>query len=888
MTIRPGWRRAFRLALGRRSVERDVDDELAFHLVMREEKLRGLGVPADVAPAQARERFGDPDRVRDECITIDEQHAREVRLMEWLESVWSDLRYALRTLRRMPAFTVVATLTLALGIGATSAIFTLVNGILLRPLPYPNADRLVRLIGSYPEKGLPTWGVSQQQIALYRDRATDFEAFTAFRGGSVTIRTDRGAERLSIMRVTSEFFKVIGVQPAIGRPFTADEDKPGQNRFVVLSHGVWQTRFGGKPSILGTTIDIDGEPWRIIGVMPQGFAFPRPDVQAWVPMGLDPLRRAGFTNSGLGRLKPSITPQHAEAQTTAIMWDWARQDATAGALDPSRTKMKTIVRPLQEALTARSARPLTVLLVAVTLILLMATANVATLLSSRAAGRQREISLRTALGATGTRVIRQLLTESIALALLGAVVGIALATLGVRAFMHSPLASLPRIDEVSVDGRVLAFTLGISVLSGMLFGLLPALHGSRLRLSSDLTTGQRESSHRTARRVNNGLVVTQLSLSVVLLIAAGLVLKSFQKLTSLDFGFSSDGVTSFVLYLPQRISNSAEATRAFQNTVLEQVRSLRGVKSASLAWALPFEDNSNYDGYLIEGRSVPPSGNEDQTYQIGVSPGHFATLGIPLLFGRDFAATDDSASMPVGLVDETLARRYWKGAEALGKRIRTTGDTTWFTIVGVVGAVHDGDAAVPPSPHLYVSIPQTGGNPLTLAVRTTGDATSVVAGVRRTLTRIEPSIPLDIVRPLSAVVDQTLSTRRLTKILLAGFAALAVVLAAIGIYGVMSLHVANRQREFGIRLAVGAAPGGLVRLVLADGALLAALGAVIGVAGAILVTRWMSSLLYEVSPTDPIVLATLPLGLAAIAIGSCYLPARRAAKSDPLTVLRTD
>jgi predicted permease len=747
---------------------------------------------------------------------------------------------------------------------------------------------LVRLIGSYPEKGLPTWGVSQQQIALYRDRATDFEAFTAYRGGSVTIRTDRGAERLSILRVTSEFFKAVGVQPMIGRAFTADEDKPGQNQFVVLSYGAWQTRFGGSQSVLGTTIDIDGEPWRIIGVMPERFAFPRPDVQAWVPMGLDPLRRGGFMNSGLGRLKPGITPQHAEAQTTAIMWDWARLGATAGSVDPSRTKMKTIVRPLQEALTARSARPLTVLFAAVVLILLMATANVATLLSSRAAGRQREMSLRTALGATGTRVVRQLLTESVALALLGAVVGIALATLGVRAFMHSPLASLPRIDEVSVDGRVLAFTLAVSVLSGMLFGLLPALHGLRPRLSSDLTAGQRESSHRAARRVNNALVVTQLSLSVVLLVAAGLVLKSFQKLTSLDFGFASDGVTSFVLYLPQRIGNSAEATRTFMNTTLEQVRSIRGVKSASLAWGLPFEDNSNYDGYLVEGRSVPPSGNEDQTYQIAVSPGHFATLGIPLLFGRDFVASDDSASTRVGLVDETLARRYWKGAEALGKRIRVTGDSTWFTIVGVVGAVHDGDAAVPPSPHLYVSIPQTGANQLSLAVRTTGNAASVVAAVRRTLTGIEPTIPLDIVRPLSSVVDQTLATRRLTKILLAGFAALAVVLAAIGIYGVMSLHVANRQREFGIRLAVGAAPVGLVRLVLADGALLAALGAVIGVAGAIMVTRWMSSLLYEVSPTDPVVLATLPLGLALIAIVSCYLPARRAAKSDPLSVLRAD
>jgi predicted permease len=889
MNPAPGWRRLFRHSLGKRSLQRDVDDELAFHLAMRAEKLRHAGLSDGDAHTRARERFGDTTRVRDELLTIDRRYAREMRLMEWIESVWSDFRYALRTLRRMPLFTTVATVTLALGIGATTAMFTLVNGILLRPLPYSTADRLVRVIQSYPEKGLDTWGISMQNAALYRDRATDFEAFAAYRAGSITIRGDRGPERIQIMRVTSDFFKVLGVGPAIGRPFTADEDRPGRNDVIVLSYGAWQSRFGGSPAAVGSTLDVDGQPMRIIGVMPRGFGFPRPDVAAWLPMGLDPNRPFGFMNNGLGLLKPGVSVAHVEGQTTAIMWDWARQNnVVSGGLDPSRTRMKTIVSPLQEAMTNGSARPLTVLLAAVPLILLIATANVATLLSSRAAARRREMSLRTALGASGGRVVRQLLTESATLALLGGILGVALAVGGIRLFTHSSLATLPRIDEVAVDGRVLAFTLVVSTVSGLLFGLLPAIHAARGHESGSLAAGQHESSHRGARRINNVLVVTQLSLSVVLLIAAGLVLESFHRITEVDLGFRTEQVTSLSLPLPQRIATSALATQTFMNTSLEKVRAIPGVQSAALASSLPFEGRGNYDGYLIEGRAVPPSGNEGQTYQIAVSPGYFSAVGIPLLFGRDVLASDDSTSVPVALVDETLAGRYWKGADALGKRIRTTGDTTWLTIVGVVGGVRDDDAAQPAQPHLYNSLPQVGGNPLSLVFRAASDPTAVAASVRAAVEQVEPAIPFDGIRSFAAVVDESLASRRLTKLLLTAFAVLAVTLAAVGIYGVMSLHVANRTREFGIRMAIGAEPSALVGLVLREGALLAGAGVLVGVVGALATTRWLQSLLYHVSATDPVVFVTLPLVLACIAVLSCYVPARRAARGDPLVVLRAD
>ena len=887
----PGWRRLLRLRLGDRSIERDVDDELAFHIAMREEKLRGLGLAPEAAHARALDRFGDTDTVRNELLTIDRQHAREVRLMEWLESLWSDFAYALRTFRRMPTFTAVATITLALGIGATTAMFTLVNGILLRPLPYPDSDRIVRIIQSYPEIGLDTWGLNQMNVAMCRDRSTDFASFAAYRGGNATVQGPDGPQRISTLRVTSDFFRVIGVGPAIGRPFTAEEDSPGKNTVVILSYGTWKSRFGGDPAILGKTLDMDGQPVRVVGVMPASFAFPRPGIGAYVPMGLNPLFRFGFMNSGIARLKPGITPEHAERQTTSIMWDWAREQSVAqGANDPSKTRMKTIVRPLHEVFTAGSARPLTVLLAAVVLILLIATANVATLLSGRATARQREITLRAALGASGKRVLRQLLTESVALALLGAVAGVALAILAVRLFTHSTLATLPRIDEVAVDGRVLAFTLVVSIASGLLFGLLPAIHAGRARLTSDLTAGQRESSRGVSRKANNALVVAQLSLSVVLLIAAGLVLKSFQRLTQLDLGFRPEGITSLRLPLPQRIGNDAARINTFVNATLTRVRDIPGVQSVALTSALPMGNDSDYDGYLIEGRPAPPNGSEDQTYRVSVSPEYFKAVGIPLLYGRDFAVSDDSGRMNVGIVDATLADRYWKGAEALGKRIRTGGDTTWFTIVGVTAAIRDGDPALPPEPHMYTSIPQTGGNPLSLAIRTNGGGPTagVIGAARRAVAEVEPQIPLDDVKSLSSIIDQSIATRRLTRMLLGGFALVALLLAAVGIYGVMSLHVANRSREFGIRLAIGADPRALVRLVLREGALLAVLGVAIGIGGAVAVSQSLASLLYDVSPTDPAVLLGLPLLLATVALMACYLPARRAAKSDPLTVLRAD
>ena len=894
MSPAPGWRRLFRLPqFSRRVVERDVDDELAFHLAMRADKLRRLGADEDTARTAALARFGDPSRVRDECITIDQRYAREVHVMEWLESILADVRYALRTLRRARGFTTVASLTLALGIGTTAAMFSLVDGILLRPLPYPHSDRLVRLIQAYPEKGLDTWALSQANIAQYRDRVHEFESLAGYSRAGATYGDDGHRERLSVVRATGDFFNVLGVKPMVGRPFGRADDAPGTNDVVVLGYGFWQTHFAGDQRVIGKVIDLDGKPMRVIGVMPNGFAFPRPDVQLYVPLGLDPTRLFGFFITGIGRLTPGATIEAARRSSTTVMWEWT--PTVTGLLPagvrPRDTRMGTLVTPYREAMTADVARPLAVLQAAVALILLIAIANVATLLSSRSGARARETALRNALGATRGRVVRQLLIESVTLALLGGAAGIVLAYGLVHAVTHSDAVSLPRIREVAVSWRVLGFALTMTIVAGLAFGLAPALGLARGRLAAALAAARSTSGsgQGSSRRMNNVLVAAQLALSVVLLVAAGLVLKSFRHLVTTDLGFEPAGVTTIALPLPAKKYSEPAAISAAVMQLADRVRSVPGVRDAAIAWTLPFSGSVNTDGYIIEGHTnVAASAFETQAVLNAITPSYFKTLRIPLLYGRDFSPADRDSVLPVAIVNEALASRYWRGADALGKRIRLTGDSTWRTIVGVVGSIRDEDVTLESRPHQYAPYAQTPDPRPMLAIRTDGDPRFVIAAVRRAIGEVEPGIPLDNVRPLGSWISRALDTRRMTEILLVGFGVLAVLLASVGIFGVMSLYVTNRYREFGIRLAVGAEPRNLVHLVLREGATLTLAGLLVGVGGALVATRWIGALLYDVSPTDPIVFVLLPLALGSIAVASCYLPARRAAQSDPLSVLRAD
>jgi putative ABC transport system permease protein len=889
MSLGPGWRRLFRLS----SVERDVDDEIEFHLAMREEKLREKLRDSDSAPDRARraalDRFGDPNKVRDECITIDRQFARETHLMEWLASVASDVRLAFRSLRRAPAFTAAVTVTLALGIGATSAMFSLVDGILLRPLPYAEPERLVRLTQAYPEIGLDGWALSQENVAMYRDRVHEFQSFAAYARRGVTYTSTGQPERLSVIRATGDFFGVLGVEPIVGRAFGRADDTPQTNGVAVLAYGFWQTHFGGDPLVVGKTISLDGQPTRVIGVMPEHFDFPRGDVQVYLPLGLDPTKRFGWFLVGVGRMRTGATLDQLERSSKAVMWDWAsgRADLMKGT-DPRSTHMTTIVVPLRDAITGGTGGPLAVLQAAAMLMLLIAVANVATLLSSRSERRGREIALRTALGATRGRVVRQLLTESVALATLGGVCGVLLAVVLVRAVTHSPSVPLPRLADVSVNWHVLVFALGVTVTAGIAFGLAPALSLVRRELAPSLAGTAKGSARGSARRFNNTIVVAQLALSVVLLISAGLVLQSFRRLVGTPLGFDSSNVTVVSLPLPaKKYADNAAVVNATSQFV-ERARAIPAVRSAAITSTTPLAGNFNSDGFLVEGRTPPASGMETQAVQIAAGPGYFATLGIPLRYGRDFNGTDRDGTLNVTVIDEALANRYWTGGDAIGKRVRLTGDTTWFTIVGVAGSVRDHDVAASPIPHTYFPFAQDPNPRPILVVRTSGDPAPVLAELRRAIAELEPGVPLDDIRSLDSWIGSALNTRRMTEQLLAGFALLAALLAAAGIYGVMSLYVANRYKEFGIRLAIGAEPRNLLALVLSEGCALAVCGVAVGVVAAALATRWVRAILYDVSATDPMVFSAVALGLLAVAIATCYLPARRAARSDPLLALRAE
>lgn len=804
---------------------------------------------------------------------------------------WQDLQYGVRTMRKNPVFTAVAVFTLALGIGANTVIFSLLNGILLRPLPFPESENLVRIMQSYPEKGLDTWRLSQANFAMYRDHNKAFSAVAAYATAGANLTGVENPERLQASRVTADFFKVLGVDPAQGRGFLPEEDAPGKNNVCVISHGLWQRRFGGDPRIVGKTLVLNDNATEVVGVMPADFKFPMPETELWLPLGLNPQLVNPWFLTGIGRLKPGVEPAQAQADTTVILLNMGQQNPKLVSRTdppPPGAKLQTTVVPLKEAIVGSTQKHLLILQFAVGFVLLIACANVANLLLSRAALRTREISVRLTLGATPRRVMRQLLTESLLLALVGAVVGIGLAWWGVSVLGKLPMEGIPRIGEVGVSWAVLAFTLVVAILTGVIFGLVPAIRTYKLGLTEGLKEGQRGSTGTSGRRMNTVLVVAQLALSLVLLIGAGLVLKSFQRLLAVDPGFKSENVMTMVLPpANKRYPEPAQATQFYQN-LLESVRRLPGVTATGITSTLPFSGEDMSDGYIVEGHEPAGAGDAPQTQLRIISPGYFQTLGMSLKRGREFQDTDRDNTPPVTIIDEPLARQYWPDGDALGKRIRLTGDPSFFTVVGVVSGIKDENLTEEMEPHMYFPHAQVGQLRMFLVTRTSGDPSRMTPLIRNEIRRLDPDLPIQSVRTLTDVVNQTLNSQRLINFLLTAFAVLALVLAAIGIYGVMSVYVASRTREFGIRLALGAQPKDLKSLVLREGLLLAGAGIVVGVVGALILTRMVTSLLYDVSATDPVVFTGLPLLLMAVAWLTCYIPARRAARTNPLTALRQE
>lgn len=862
-------------------VERDLDDELAAHLAMLiDEKIAG-GVSADKALRAARLELGGVDQVKEQV--------RDVRLGATIEQVWLDVRYALRMLRKNPGFTAIVLITLALGIGVNTAIFSLVDGILLRPLQYEQPDRLVRLIQSQPQLGLDTWNLSQASFAALRDNTHSLEAVAAYSTSGANLTGDGDPERISLGTVSADFFKVLGLPPVLGRAFRAGEDTPGNNGVCVISFGFWQRRFAGDPDIVGRSLNLNGAAIEVVGVMPAGLSFPRPETEIWIPLALNPTRTAPYFLRAIARLGPGVSPSEAEAETTSALWDYARQhpDISESRIPLDQgSALKTIVNPLKQAMVGATEKPLIILLCAVGLVLLIACANVANLLLARATSRVREIAVRFALGATPSRVARQLLTESLVLAFIGAAGGVMLAWLGVRMLDRMPTDGIPRVEVVRVDGRVLAFTAGLALLTGLLFGLMPALRAYRMGMVAAMHEGGR--GGKSSRRSNSALVAAQFALSFVLLIGAGLLLKSFQRLQSVELGFNPEKLLTMSVSLPARKYPKPEQSLQFYQSLIDRLRSLPGVRAAGLTTSIPFGGDGNTDNFIVEGHE-PGTGDEGvQAQLVSMTPGNLQAMGIALLRGRDFLESDKSDSQPVAIVDETLARMYWPDGDALGKRVETTGDLQWMTIVGVVGGIKEGGLAEKLQPHIYAPLAQSPTLLAKLVIRTEGPPNSTIGAVRTAVSELDPGIPLYSIRSMNDVIGRTLNSQRLTNLLLTSFSVVALLLAAVGIYGTMSLYVGSRKNEFGIRLALGAQPGVLLRLVLREGMLLIAAGTAIGVGGALVLTRAIASLLFEVSPTDPVVFTAVPLLLVLVALAACFVPARRASRVDPMVALRCE
>ncbi|HEU4509146.1 MAG TPA: ABC transporter permease [Pyrinomonadaceae bacterium] len=800
-----------------------------------------------------------------------------------------DLKYGTRILLKQPGFTLVAVVTLALGIGANTAIFSLVNSILLRPLPFRDPDNVVRLIQASPKLGLATWGVSQAGFNAYREQNRSFETMAIYTSSATNLTGEGEPERLPVATVTADFFKVFGVNPQLGRTFVEGEDAAGKNNVCVISHAFWQRRFGGDRNVVGRMLTLNNTPTEIVGVMPAEFKFPRLETDLWTPLPFDKTRIAPYFFSVVGRLKPGVPLAQAQAETTEAIQNYGRAhpnvSESVGVSEGAGPR--TIVTPIREVMLGRTQKPLLVLLAAVALVLLIACANVANLLLARATSRTREIAVRVSLGATPARVARQLLTESVLLSFIGAIAGVGLAALGISMLDKLPIAGIVRIEEVSLNAQVLAFTAGLSVLTGLLFGFMPALRAYAMGIAAGIREGARGTiSH---RRMNSALVAVQFALSLVLLIGAGLLLKSFQRLESVDLGFNADNTLTMVATLPRTKYDTQEKAFRFYGDALDRLRTSPGIKAVGLTTNLPFGDGGSVDGFIVEGQEPPEGGNITQTEQAqiqSVTPGTFQALGVPILQGRDFQWSDNTNSQFVGIIDEPLARRYWPRGDAVGKRIQTTGERQWLTIVGVVGGIKHANLAEEKQPHIYYSMLQNPAPRAAFIARTDGPPKSAITPFRSAIRQVDPDMPLYLVRSMPEIIGQTLGTQRLTNILLTAFAIIALTLAAVGIYSTMSVYVGSRTKEFGIRLALGAQPAALRRAVLRQGLLLTAAGVVVGVVGALALTRTIKSLLFEVSATDPFVFTAIPVLLVFVSVLACYTPARRATKVDPLIALR--
>jgi len=869
----------FKQLFSRRHLYDDLSREIQEHLEEKIEELVDSGIPRKEAAATARREFGN--------VTLMEEDSRAVWKWPSLESFLMDVRFGARTLRKSLAFTAVAVLTLALGIGANTAIFSLVNGILLVSLPYPKAEELVTVTGAYPQGAL---------VAMREQMHTmDVAAYAEGHDFNLTGRGE--ALRLTGTLVSAELFSILGAQPELGRIFDRGEDIPGQDSYVILSHALWQQRFGGDATMIGRSIELEGISRQVIGVMPASFRFPSTKTQIWIPLHNDPRSVfhywAGDFMPVIGRLRPDSTLEQARAEIRMFQ---SQARALFPWPMPASWNAGVSVVPLQNGMVADVRVRLLLLLAAVALVLLIACTNVANLTLSRAATREKEVAIRAAMGAGRQRILRQLLTESVLLASLGGLLGLVFATEGLSLLKALLPADTPRLMDVRIDWRVLAFAGGLAILTGLVVGLAPALHISRGALTESLKSAGRGAAVSVSQRLRGGLVVGEIALAVLLVIAAGLMIRSFWALSHVNPGFHSEHILTARITPNESYCGDATRCLAFYRNVLDQVQSFPGISGAAFVNTLPLGGRVSKRSLEVEDH-VDPSGDTAPLFWLNiVTPGYFRVMGIPLLSGRGFSDADVSGT-PVAVVTAETARRFWPNQSALGKHIRLLDDKSWRTIVGVISDVRaydlqrntpnwiQGTAYVPYNPTATCEDRRVPSE-MTIAIRTASDASQIAALLREGVAALNDEVPVSEVKTMHAVVTEAVSAPASTTSLFVAFAALALLLGIIGIYGVLSFLVSQRTREIGVRIALGAQRADVLYLVMKEGARFSFAGIAVGLTGAFLVTRLMSSELYGVSHLDPLTYLGVALVMAAVTLLACYVPTRRAMRVDPIVALR--
>lgn len=803
-----------------------------------------------------------------------------------METLLRDIHYALRTLLKRPGFSLVVLLTLALGIGANTAIFSVVNGVLLQPLPYPDSDRLLALRDSNGAK-LPDAQVAPGHFIEWQKQTTVFSALEAYRTVSYNLTGDGTPERLLAGRVSVGMFKMLGAQPMIGRDFLAEEDQTGHEKVVLIGQGLWQRRFGSDSSVVGKTLKLSGEDYIVIGVMPATFRLPdQRERELWTPIAFSDsekeLHQAHYIDT-IGRLKSGATVEQARAELNTIAQRLAEQYGGAN------TGWTVRVTPLLDFVVGDSKRILWVLFGAVGLVLLIACANVMNLLLAHAVTRQKEIAIRAALGAGRMRIIRQLVTESMMLALLGGLVAWPLANSCLRVLLAMAPPDLPRIEAAKIDGRVLLFTLGITLVTGIIFGLAPALELVKLDPNSSLKGSGSEGNRGVIqRRLGSLLIVSEVAIALVLLVGGGLLLRTFWRLRSVDPGFNYQNALAVTLQLSEKDYSDNHKVATFSQQLLQQTSTLPGVEAVGVARILPIIHDLP-TGFYVEGRLHEPDNQLPQTNYSSISPNYFQAMGIPLLAGRAFNDRDTSTAPRVAIVSESFAKRVFPNGTSIGKRINvTTGPETFREIVGIVGDVKQKGLNRETLPHTYEPFAQAPSHFMTLVVRARVDPQSLVTGIRKKVFEIDNELPLQSVRTLDSVIANSISQERFMSGILIVFAAVALVLAIAGLYGVISYAVSQRTRELGIRIALGAGAPDVLRLVLKQGITFIFIGEVIGLGSAYALTRFLSGLLFGITPTDALTFGTVTALLTGVALLACYIPARTATRVDPLSALRSE